>query len=396
MRFFVWLLLLMATAFGLAVTARFNPGNVVLFYPPYRVDLSLNFFLFLLLLLFLLLHVLVDAIRSTRDMPRRVALYRRDKRLQEGNRALRDSLKALFEGRFGHAEKAAMRAIETPEDVGIAALIGAKAAHGLRQSQRRDEWLAKAAEIPALKSARLMTQLELLVDDHETDLALKTVAELNSGGTRHIQAQRLALKAYQHAKNWPEVLRLTRSLDKNNALHPALSNRLRELAYADILSTRAHDAESIRNAWYGIPANERTRSFVTSRAAVAFNARGLHEEASQAIEKALALDWDPQLIKLYRESAAAAASPALLAQIERCEAWTIQHPLDGQLALTLGTLCLKQKLWGKTQRHLEQALILADDAPGKREAHLKLAQLCDALGETEKAASQYRASALTL
>ena len=33
--------------------ARFNAGNVVLFYPPYRIDLSLNFFLLLLLLLFL-------------------------------------------------------------------------------------------------------------------------------------------------------------------------------------------------------------------------------------------------------------------------------------------------------------------------------------------------------
>lgn len=396
MRFFVWLLLLMATAIGLAVTARFNPGNVVLFYPPYRVDLSLNFFLFLLVVLFLFLHLLVDAIRSTRDMPRKVALYRREKRQQEGNRALRDSLKALFEGRFGHAEKAATRAIETLEDVGIAALIGARAAHGMRQPQRRDEWLARAAEIPALKPARLMTQLELLVDDHDTDQALKTVAELNSGGTRHIHAQRLALKAYQHAKNWPEVLRLTRSLDKYNVLHPALSNRLRELAYADILSTRAHDAESIRNAWYAIPANERIRAFVTARAAIAFNVRGLHDEARQAIEKALALDWEPQLIKLYGESTAVEASPALLTQIERCEAWTIQHPLDPQLALTLGTLCLKQKLWGKSQRHLEQALILADDAPTKRETHLKLAQLYDALGETEKAASQYRHSALTV
>ena len=396
MRFFAWLLLLMATAIGLAVTARFNPGNVVLFYPPYRIDLSLNFFLFLLIVLFLVLHVLVDAVRSTRAMPRKVALYRREKREQEGNRALRDSLKALFEGRFGHAEKAAMRAIESPENAGLAALIGARAAHGMRQSQRRDEWLARAAEIAPLKPARLMTELELLVDDHEADLALKTVAELNSDGTRHIHAQRLALKAHQQAKNWPEVLRLTRSLDKNNALHPALSNRLRELAYAAILSAAAHDAESIRNAWYGIPANERVRVFVTARAASTFNANGLHEAARQAIEKALALDWDSQLVRLYRESGAAEASPALLEQIERCEAWTIQHPLDAQLALTLGTLCLKQKLWGKSQRHLEQALILADDVSTKREVHLKLAQLYDALGETEKASSQYRHSALTV
>ena len=71
MRFFLWLLLLLATAIGLAVTARFNPGNVVLFYPPYRIDLSLNFFLLLSTLLFLFLYLMIDAVRSTSAMPAR-------------------------------------------------------------------------------------------------------------------------------------------------------------------------------------------------------------------------------------------------------------------------------------------------------------------------------------
>ena len=49
MRFFIWLMILLASAIGLAVLARFNPGNVVLFYPPYRIDFSLNFFIVVLL-----------------------------------------------------------------------------------------------------------------------------------------------------------------------------------------------------------------------------------------------------------------------------------------------------------------------------------------------------------
>jgi len=75
-----------------------------------------------------------------------------------------------------------------------------------------------------------MTSLELLVDDHQFKDALETVEELNANGTRHIQALQWALKANQQAKNWPEVLRLVQTLDKRNALHPALSNRLREMA----------------------------------------------------------------------------------------------------------------------------------------------------------------------
>ena len=44
MRFFIRLLVLFALAAGLAVGARFNPGNVVFFYPPYRVDVVAEFF----------------------------------------------------------------------------------------------------------------------------------------------------------------------------------------------------------------------------------------------------------------------------------------------------------------------------------------------------------------
>ena len=394
MRFFIWLLVLLATAIGLAVTARFNPGNVVLFYPPYRVDLSLNFFLLLVALLFGFLYLFIDAIRSTSAMPRKVAAYRRDKREREGNSALRDALKALFEGRFGHAEKAAARAAESVDNAGLAALIGARAAHWMRQFERRDAWLARAEHTPLLKPARLMTTLELLVDEHRPDQALEAVRELNASGTRHIHAQRLALKANQYAQNWPEVLRLTRSLDKNHALHPALSMRLRDMAYANLLSDRPHDVESIRKVWFDIPADERLRPFVAVRGAAVFNANGLHEEARALIERALTAQWDDRLVKAYRQSATVEASPSLVAQIERCEVWSANRPLDAELALTLGFLCLKQKLWGKAQRHLEQALAHARDAATLREAHLRLAQLHEALGHAAEAGSHFRRSAL--
>jgi HemY protein len=397
MRIFIWFLVLFATAIGLALLARFNPGNVVLFYPPYRVDLSLNFFLLLLAFLFLFIYGVLKTIRMTHNMPQRVARYRKEKREREGNKALRESLKALFEGRFGHSEKAAIRAAASEDNVGLAALIGARAAHRMGQPERRDLWLSKvqSGNSNGLRTARLMTAIELLTDDRQPEAALDAVRELNATGTRHIHAQRLALKANQRAKNWPEVLRLVRALEKNDAVHPALSNRLRELAYDDMLTGQAHDAESIRRVWESIPAEDRINPFVAARAAAVFNARGLHDQARALVEKALAASWDDRLIRAYRESAATEGSPALLAQIERCEQWTNQRPADAELALTLGTLCLKQKLWGKAQRHLEQALAAAGDTATAQEAHLKLAQLHEALNQSEEAAAHYRQCALT-
>ncbi|WP_082493746.1 heme biosynthesis protein HemY [Massilia sp. Leaf139] len=394
MRLLLWLVALMATAIGIAVTARFNPGNVVFFYPPHRIDMSLNLFVVLMGLLFLALYGLARAIVSTLRMPQRVAAYRQRKREREGNKGLRDALKALFEGRFGHAEKAAMRAAELPENAGLAALIGARAAHRMREPARRDAWLAGVAHDNALKTARLMTVIELLVDDHQPEAALAAVDELNASGQRHIHALQWSMKANQQARNWPEVLRLVRILDKRKALHPALASRLREMAYEALLSEEGRDPEAIRRVWASVPAQDRTKPYIAARAAAAFNASGLPDEARVVAEEALKAGWDERVVRAYRDAAGPAGSPTLLAQIEHCEAWLRERPNDPELALALGSLCLRQKLWGKAQRYLEQALSDATQSSMVRDIHLKLAQLHEALGQEGSAANHYRQSAL--
>lgn len=241
---------LFAAAIGLAVLARFNPGNVVLFYPPYRVDLSLNFFLFLLTTGFALLFFLINTVRLTMDMPGRVSQYRLEKRQRESGRALLDALKAYLEGRYGQAEKSAARATQLPENEGLAALLAARSAHRLQQPARRDAWLMQSQKDTALRNARLMTTIELLTEEsRDSDGALQALEELNASGIRHIQALRLALRVNQHKRNWQEVLRLVRLLDKRQALHPTLSQRLRDLAYESLLPTAAHDADTLKNFW---------------------------------------------------------------------------------------------------------------------------------------------------
>ena len=395
MGFFIRLVILFATAVIVALSARFNPGNVVVFYPPYRVDMSLNLFIFAMLVLFILLGLLFYTINITKQMPERVAVYRRSKAERDGNKALRDALKAFFEGRFGHAEKAAIRAAELPDNAALAALIGARAAHNMGQADRRDGWLASIEDNQQYKVARLVSSTELLVDAHQSKQALQAVKELNANGTRHIHVLRWALKANQQAKQWVEVLRLVKALDKHRSLHPALSMRLRELAYKDLLSDQAQDAESIRRLWFSIPSEDRLKPFVAALASRAMVKQGLQDEARNLLEKALLEEWDERLIVAYRETAAKEGSAALLSQIERCETWLVAHPSDPELALTMGVLCLQQKLWGKAERNLEQVLIYAAEADTLREANLKLAQLHEQLGAQEKAAYYYRACALT-
>jgi HemY protein len=166
------------------------------------------------------------------------------------------------------------------------------------------------------------------------------------------------------------------------------------MSYDALLSDRSHDAESIRLLWNGVPSADKLKPYIAVRAAHAFASRGLHDDARSLLERALAADWNIRLLRAYRESTAEAGSPALLSQIEHCEAWLAKNPTDAELALTLGMFCLRQKLWGKAQRHLEQALSDAIEPRTVRESHLALAQLHEALDQQEQAAAHYKQCAL--
>ena len=396
MRFFLWILTLFAAAIGLEVLARFNPGNVVFFYPPYRVDLSLNFFTIAMVALFALMFVIISTVRTTLAMPARVERYRAARQLRESGRALQEALKAYLEGRFGRAEKSATRASLAPEYAGLAALIGARSAHRLQQNRRRDEWLTAAAGDSTLRTARLMTVAELLAEDNrQIDDALAAIAELNSLGIKHAEALRLALRLHQSARNWPEVLRLVRLLDKHDALHPTLSRRLRDMAYEALLPVAAEDPEALNKLWATIPAADRMSPGIAAMAANAFMKIGRQQEAVDIIEKVLAVQWDARHLRAYRHCAAPEGSATLLAQIENGERWLRERPNDPELLLVLGALCLNQKLWGKAQRHLEQALAGAAERAVAQEAHLRLAQMHEALNQSEAAAVHYRQCALS-
>src|SRR5689334_4181533 len=163
MRAMAWFVLVLSAAVGLALVMRFNHGNIALLWPPYRIDLSVNLAVLLLLVAFALLHLLLLGLGKAMDLPTRVREYRARRQRDAAITSLRDSLLAFFEGRFGRAERLAQVARDDAELSGAASLIGARAAHRMREFDRRDRWLASAQGAPHTDQAQLMTAAELAV-----------------------------------------------------------------------------------------------------------------------------------------------------------------------------------------------------------------------------------------
>ncbi len=386
MRFALWSLVLAAVAVGIALFARHSTGYVVIVAAPYRVELSLNLLAFLILAGYFAFYFLTRLIASLVAIPARVRAYRADRQRSRLRQLLNDALLAFFQGRYASAEKSAAAALTGDETKGVAAIIAARSAHELGRFSEREQFLdqAKGSE-PAVDQARLTTLADLLVSQGRYEEALAVLKDLSARDSRNLRLLRLKLQAEQAMRNWDEVLATVASLTKLGGLGIEEAAAARRAAHLGNLQRKAQDAGALAAYWKQLPAEMRVDPTVAATAARYHMALGGNAEATAIIEQALERDWNPSLVALYGDAAAADALP----QIERAEKWLRQHARDPALLLALGKLCMRQGLWGKAQSYIEASLALEPTHDG----HMTLASLMEQIGKPQEAVAHFRRSA---
>ena len=385
MRWLVWLLLAFAVAVGLSLLLRFNQGNVAIMWPPYRIDISVNLALALLAAGFVVLHLVLVAAARALGLPQRVRDYRTRRQQDQAGAALRDTLLAYFEGRMGRAERFARNAQASRDTAAPAALIAARAAHRMNERERRDQWLAEVGADQGAASALQMTQAELAVDDRRSADAIEILERLQAGGARHIVAMRTALRAYEQAERWDEVIQTLRLVEKRDALHPSAVRSLRLKAHTALMRRKAGDAVAIRTHWRSLRADERADADMAAATATALIEAGADEDARRIIEQGLDANCNGELIKAYGR----VSGISLRDRLDRLEGWRRRYGDDPDLLLTLGRVCANDQLWGKAEDYLR----LAQARQASVGAHLALAELFESLGRNEEAAAQFRLAA---
>jgi HemY protein len=386
MRMLFWLFVLAALGVLVALAAQFNDGNVAILVPPYRIDLSLNFFLLLLALLLLAVYLLARLGHALVEFPRRVAAYRASRDLVGGLRALRVAVLALLEGRYARVERAARDAQASPENAALAALLAARAAHRMQEYGRRDDWLRQAEGDRSVSMARLVASAEMWTETRETERAQEAIGELQRSGGRHIHASRIALGVNAQAHRWDEVLKGVRLLGKRRALHEVSAQGYRLAAYRGRLADHRLDADDLVAECRRIPTDELRRPELAAEAARLLAAVGRGDVAAELIEAALKEGWDTRLVALYGRIDA----PPYRSRIEQASAWLAEHASDPELLLALGLLCEREQLWGKARGYLADSRRLRPSG----ETSLALARIAEATGDEAAAREYFREAAL--
>ncbi|MDO8347808.1 MAG: heme biosynthesis HemY N-terminal domain-containing protein [Rugosibacter sp.] len=388
-RILFWLLLLAALATGLALAASYNTGYVLLVLPPWRAELSLNFFLLLFFVVFMLVYLLARLVSHTLALPGAVVAYRQRRRERQADAALFDAWRLLQEGRYGHALKSAEKAWPDHPVPALPALAAWRAAHIMRDPEREPLWAerARASTANGFEVAQLMTEAEFALDERRFEDARAVLQQLAGKGGRHIAALRLLLRAERGLGRWREVAHLARRLEKHKALTVEQAAPLRQQALREMLRGLSAEPDTLMRTWRGFDAHEQSAPPLALEMANALMAGNDCREAQRVIENALAENWDEALVLAY----ARCPGGDILGRIAQAEKWLKSYPGDAALLLTLGRLCRKQQLWGKAQSYLEASIAIAES----REAHLELAHLFDHLEKSALAIRHYRAAALS-
>lgn len=412
MRNVIWILLLFVLAVVAAGVFGRNDAVVTLYWAPWRLDLSFNFFVLLLLLLCAGLYIALQTLHTLIGLPRRAREWRIARRDHYAQQALREALALYFGARYSRSHKAAQRALTiqgaTPElrsdaeFITLVRLLAAGSLHRLQDRVGRDELLRQALATPAAggngraadEGVRLMAA-EWALEDRDAERALALLAELPPGLARRTQALRLKLQAARLARQPLDALRTARLLAKHQGFSQVAAQGLLRSLAMEALDT-ARDADQLQRVWEQLDATDRRDAFVAARAAAAMAGHGRAAEARAMLQPF----WDmPQDRSAEEWQALAQAFERSLEGLgtdwlPRLEAATHAHPTRPELTYALGRALAQLQLWGKARQQLERC---ADDpalpAPQRRSAWRRLAEMAEQDEDLERARACYRRAA---
>ena len=415
MRAALWLLALFGVAVAIALFAGNNQGTVTIFWPPYRIDVSLNLVLLLLVAAFVFLHAALQALAALFALPRQALRWRTQQKERAMHGALLDAISHLWAGRFIRARKSAEAALAQEQSLeaggqrpgnggqlrAVAHLLAAESAQALQDAAARDEHLKQALEQAGTREAQethegaLMRAAEWSLQDSEPQAAIGWLKGLPQGAARRTLALRMKLRAARLAQRPQEALETARLLAKHHAFSAGAAQSIVRGLAVDLLNG-AHDVAQLQRAWLALEPAERAMAEVAMHAAQRLTALG--GEAQQAREWLLPV-WERHTalgdtLKVRLVGALEEGLDSLdAAWLARIEAAQKANPRDATLQYLAGMACMKRQLWGKAQQLLTQSALGLQDAKLHRNAWRALAALAEQRGDGETAAQAWKRAA---
>lgn len=426
MRAALWLIILFALAVAGAWLAGNNQGSVTLFLFPHRIDLSLNLAVLAVFLVVLLVILAQRALGAFLALPKRAQRWRLQQKERASHAALLDSMVHLMAGRYLRARKAAEQTLVRETQLlasgvrldhalslrTMAHMMAAEASHALQDKTQRQQHLDQAlaqvqastdADRPSLLEGTQLRAARWLLDDRDAAASLERLRALPPAAGRRMAAMRLQLKAARLAGQPAQALETATLLAKHRAFSPEAADSLVTRLILDLL-VQTHDPEALQRVWQRLTPSQRLMPLVAAEAALrclqlggpAATARLWLQDLWIPMQANPPVWSDAQLLRVVLAFDACLpgheADDALL-WLSRVESAQQSQPRAAHLQYMAGMLCFRQRLWGKAQSLLAQAVRNLQAPVLHRKAWIALAELAEQRQDPVQAAAAWKEAA---
>ncbi|MBM3371749.1 MAG: hypothetical protein FJY46_13595 [Betaproteobacteria bacterium] len=321
------------------------------------------------------------------SLPARVRSHREHRYRERALAAFREATVALAEGRFARAEKQSQLALHLPEQGGAAALVAARACHGLRALDRRDQWIERCAQEFGLKDQAQLLAADCAIQDRDGAAALAALDRLQPRMARQVHALRLRLAALELEQKWQALLPVLSQLERRQMVAAPAVAALRLRAWRNLLNQTGTDLAATKSLWRQIARELAYESPIAESAIEAFRRAADFSAAADIAERVLRKRFSGTVVDQYAGLDALSGREKL----HNMEQWLQRWGPEPALLAALGRVCSEQQLWGKAEAYLRESMA-KDDSPGTR---LALARLLEQTERSEEATGLYREAAQT-
>ena len=385
MRTLFGILLLLFVAASATLIAYKNPGYVLITREPFVLETSLAVFLLITAAVFTILYFCVRLMVRIVHAPRSLTRWRQTRRTRKAREAFHGGLTHLLTGEWLKAEKELVASLHAADSPFLGHLAAALAAQGQGDTDKRDNYLARAQEhgsSDTLTAEMTQAQLHLLAGQNEQ--ALATLTRVHALHPKQAQAMRLLIEAHRRLRDWQNLARLLPEARRRHLLPDTELDALERETHSALLNLPlpADALGTLHQAWSGVPKNTRQHSDLVAVYARQLIGQNAMDECTALLSAALERQWDERLVLLYSE--ARDAHPA--AQLETAEEWLARHGESPALLLTLGRLARRNQLVERARGYLEKSIELGASA----EAHAELGSLFEKAGDSAQALAHCR------
>ncbi len=386
MRILILGLLGLAVSVILALAVKEDNGYILLGYGDWTVEGSLAFFLLMNLLMFGVLYLTLRILSRIGATPKKIHDWREQRGAKRARKAMTIGLVELSEGNWKRAERDLVRFAGRSETPLLNYLAAARSAQQQNAHDRRDHYLQLAHEsMPEADVAVGLTQAELQLDHEQLEQALATLRHLKEIAPRHTHVLKLLKELYQRLGDWQEMGQLLPDLKKRKVIDPDELSALELRVYHNQLTVAAQDENltQLQAVWNRMPSALRAKEEMITPYVNHLMNRNEHTQVERLLRDAINRHWSDDLVELYGRVPAEDSAR----QLSAAEGWLKDRSRNPLLLLTLGRLCLRNKLWGKARTYLEASIGIEPSTA----AYRALGALLEKMDEKDKALTCFKA-----